>query len=538
MSATRRLRTLVVTGMLVAAAACSQPFPEVVGDVSLEMNPTGRVPLAGLLTFTTDQPARATLTIGDGESSTTVTPKEEFGTEHQLMVLGLRAGRTNTVQIRLESENGDVSQPSVLTIEAPPLPDDFPPITVSLSRPALMEPGYTFMPINSGAEGSSGYLVVIDGTGEVVWWKEREFADVIRLRNGNLLIYYDGDRHKMAEIDMLGNVIRRWHAARVRSKQPEDSIAIDIDSIHHEVLELPSGNFMTLSTELREFADYPTSITDPDAPRQSQMVVGDVIVEFQKGGTIVRQWHLLDLLDPYRLGYNSLSTGFYAEVYAEALDTPPLDVSHGNSLDYLEESDSVILSFRHLDAVARLNLGANRVEWILGDPTGWREPWSNLVFEPAGPIEWFYGQHSADMTPSGTIILYDNGAWGRAQPPNPQQTSESFYSRAVEFELDAVEGTARQIWTFGDLEEDRFWAPAGGDVDWQPQTGNVIVSGIQLVEPDGRIEPQGSNQRRPRVLVTEVTHTDPPEKVWEITIDDPAQAWSLYRSVRMPSLYP
>lgn len=40
------------------------------------------------------------------------------------------------------------------------------------------------------------------------------------------------------------------------------------------------------------------------------------------------------------------------------------------------------------------------------------------------------------------------------------------------------------------------------------------------------------------VTIMEVTHTSPPEKVWEIVIDDKAGGWASYRSERMPSLYP
>ena len=38
--------------------------------------------------------------------------------------------------------------------------------------------------------------------------------------------------------------------------------------------------------------------------------------------------------------------------------------------------------------------------------------------------------------------------------------------------------------------------------------------------------------------ILEVTHDTPSEKVFEIVVDDPAMGWAIYRSQRIPSLYP
>jgi len=303
------------------------------------------------------------------------------------------------------------------------------------------------------------------------------------------------------------------------------------------VLELPSGNFLTISTEARFFQSYPSSTTDSQAPWEPAHIISDVLVEFRRDGSVVRQWNMFDLIDPYRVGYNSLATGFYANAYAEILEEPAPDLTHGNGLVYMAETDSVIFSLRHIDTLVKLNLGENRIEWILGDPTGWKAPWSNLLLHADGPIEWPHGQHAPELTPSGTLILFDNGSWGRAVPPNPQQPEEQNYSRAVEYEIDEAMQSVRQVWTYGDLEDDRFYTWFLGDTDWLSQTGNVLVTtGGQRVSDDGRRA--FGEDGRGTVLITEVLHTEPPEKVWEIVIDDPAQDWTLYRAERMPSLYP
>ncbi|MEZ4548226.1 MAG: aryl-sulfate sulfotransferase [Thermodesulfobacteriota bacterium] len=76
--------------------------------------------------------------------------------------------------------------------------------------------------------------------------------------------------------------------------------------LHHEVFAMENGNFLTLSGELREYPDYPSSTTNPNAPLETAKVVGDVVVEFAPDGTVVNEYHLLDIIDPYRLNYSSL----------------------------------------------------------------------------------------------------------------------------------------------------------------------------------------------------------------------------------------
>ncbi len=63
---------------------------------------------------------------------------------------------------------------------------------------------------------------------------------------------------------------------------------------------MPSGTLMTVSSELRTYDDYPTSSIDPEAPTESATVVGDVLVEFNRDGAVLREVRLLDVLDPFR----------------------------------------------------------------------------------------------------------------------------------------------------------------------------------------------------------------------------------------------
>jgi hypothetical protein len=108
----------------------------------------------------------------------------------------------------------------------------------------------------------------------------------------------------------------------------------------------------------------------------------------------------------------------------------------------------------------------------------------------------------------------------------------------VEYKIDEKAMTVEQVWTFGDEDgADRFYSPFICDVDWLPQTGNVLVTdGGRLMDKDGN--PSGNIfGDRHWARIVEVTHDSPPSKVFELVIDDPSVGWAVFRSDRIPSLY-
>jgi hypothetical protein len=108
------------------------------------------------------------------------------------------------------------------------------------------------------------------------------------------------------------------------------------------------------------------------------------------------------------------------------------------------------------------------------------------------------------------------------------------FSRAVEYAIDPALMTVTQVWEWGGAKDEFFFSAALGDADWLPVTGNVLVT-------DGfRVNPGPPIRRFARLV--EVTRTDPAEKVFEVVLRDPSGqpgvGWRVYRSERLPSLYP
>ena len=88
-------------------------------------------------------------------------------------------------------------------------------------------------------------------------------------------------------------------------------------TFHHDIQEMPSGRLLVLSTEVRRIEDYPTVVDDDAAATVSANVVGDVVVEFARDGSVVNEWKLMDILDVRRLGYDSLGAIWIHWVYLD-----------------------------------------------------------------------------------------------------------------------------------------------------------------------------------------------------------------------------
>ncbi|MBK7935713.1 MAG: aryl-sulfate sulfotransferase [Lewinellaceae bacterium] len=144
--------------------------------------------------------------------------------------------------------------------------------------------------------------------------------------------------------------------------------------------------------------------------------VGFVVQEFDEDHNLIFQWNSNDHIHPSKAylfyGYNPAN----------------FDYCHGNSVT--EDSDGhLLISFRHLNAVYKINRFTGQIIWELGGKT------SSFSF-PNDP--GFSGQHDARRLPNGNIALFDNA--NMAAPPKR--------SRAVEYSLDTVNWIAQKVWEY------------------------------------------------------------------------------------------
>lgn len=503
--------------------------------------------LSAIVEVKTEQPSSVELEVQrDGETVQKVGPTDQ-GADHELNVLGLHA--ETTYDFKLKASTGEDETESVTReFETGSLPDDFPPIKVQTAKPDEAADGIRLMSLyrwkleseGSGYQTGWGMIVGVDESGEVVWYYEADHWtwNAKRLSNGNLA-YIIADE-TIVEIDMMGNEVNRWEAESDLGRSPEN----DSYGIHHSILEKDDGNFLTLSTELREIEGF-------DSQGETSNVIGDVAVEFTRDGEVVDSSTMFDVLSDFHTRRRYGSGG---PKWNDEYGTSTNDWSHANALAFGDDPGTLIASLRHQDWVVKWDRESSELLWRLG-------PEGDFEFPQGSDGEFNYHQHAPKFLENGNLMLYDNGNF-RASVGQ----GEDFYTRAVEYELDASgvdieageKGTVRQVWEY--KNPPKYYAPHVGDADLLPNDTVMIADGGLLEDPSQCIEFTGNdggyrdkyrnrtwqciadpeNLNWARLL--EVTHDDAKEKVLEIWIkdqsDDKPRGYTMYRAEFLESLYP
>jgi hypothetical protein len=502
---------------------------EIIGTPNLTMDPNGVTPLAGVVEFSTDLPSRVTLNISNGVDRWS-REFTDYQTQHYLPVLGLKPSNSYSIEIVITDEdNNQLTVSPSLLANTGPLPDDFPNITVLVSEPSRMESGYTLLdkftrspvglPPDQIPDGTlTKYSMILDNRGSVVWYSVLgPIMDIEQLPNGNLTYKINSG---IIEIDLLGNI--------------QKITPLDTGPLHHEAFLEKSGRILSLTKEAIEVDGYPSSYTDPNAPVENTTIEDNPIVEFSSDGTIVNRWRLSDMLDTKRIGYSS-------RIIHELSGIPAYDWAHANAVIHDPSDDSILVSVRHQDVVIKFSRITGTLQWILGNHSNWPMDLQPFLLTPVGaPFEWQYHQHAHTITPSGNVLMMDNGNF-RASPfdGNTLRLDSENYSRAVEYSIDEENMEIEQYWEYGSQVDQRYYSPSRGDADWMKETGNVLITYADVVFVGGvSSESLGMGAKHTRIV--EVDHTEQANKVFEVAIYNttPASAIITYRSERIPDLYP
>ena len=508
------------------------PPPTITTTPVITLSANSNTPLAATLTLSTDTDTSVTLFISDEVNSWTVNYSSVART-HTLPVRWLHPNRTHSFTVTVTNISGESSVALTDTLTTAPLPADFPLLDITVHDATQMENGFTlFAPLQSPT-----YIIAVDRFGEVAWFLnfiESRVLDFRLIDNGHLLFIQQNCR--IFEVDLDGNIVASWNAnlattdARCNGTLL-DSVTVQMESAHHEVFEMPSGNLLTLSWGDVTGVNYPIS-ESADLGTSLQTIREDIVVEFARDGTIVRQHNIADILDPTRIGYNSVGG--------------VNDWTHGNGIIYDSRDNSYIFSARHQDAIFKFNRDTGDLVWILGTPGGWNQPWLSKVltatnFSGAG---YSWHQHAPEITPEGNLMIFDNGN-NRARPFDLRLPVTFNYSRAVEYSVDEATMGVTQVWEYGSptTAVDVDYTPFIGDADVLPNTGNVLITfgGITRTKDTGVATADiGGSALNARIV--EVTHTAIPEKVFEIYCgtSDPTDSNDcfIYRAEHISNLIP
>ena len=350
-------------------------------------------------------------------------------------------------------------------------------ITFPLSSILAQTPPYTILTTTDGAvpgavvmapiqNSNQIYLCAVDEEGELVFSAHTPARGFIFEPWGDdEFVFYNYSIRKWVTVD--------------QNLTPTDTLGLSIipETDYHDVHRFEDGSYMFVVSEL-VIMDLSSFGGVEDAE-----VIQPWLIHMDVEENILREWHGLDHI-PVNLANN--------------LSYQLVDYLHWNAFD-IDSQGGLLMSFRNISTIARLNPIDWSVDWKLGG--------SGNDFQIDDP-EWggFLNQHDVNDIGGNRILLFDNSTSNGNQPG---------YSRVVEYEVDTVAMTATRGWSYS--HPDEIYAPAQGSVE-RLENGNTLIAwgnahaGQEL-----------------GTLVTEVNNQG--EIVWEIQL---GAYFTVYRARKIP----
>lgn len=272
------------------------------------------------------------------------TPRWDSDGTLDTSVLGLKAGRTYQLRVKLETDDGTVLSSGVWRATLGPRHTLLPAFDVTVAEDGRQVGGFIVLTL---LQADRSWVVAIDREGDYVWWQdvgEGRVAPTVKLaENGTDLLYGSYDN---GQIQDLGEIVRQPIAGgeQVRTRTLMG---------HHDFFEGPGGAMYWLAYETKTF--------DLDGVLTS--FTGDVVLRAAEGSgddaVPALVWNSFDHLPEPEI------------VCSHVEDVMPStgghDWTHSNSLIYDRDADAFIYVPRHLDRVMFIDRSTGDIRWVLGD---------------------------------------------------------------------------------------------------------------------------------------------------------------------------
>ncbi|NNG28081.1 MAG: T9SS type A sorting domain-containing protein [Ignavibacteriaceae bacterium] len=311
-----------------------------------------------------------------------------------------------------------------------------PPITIdSLNNPG---PGYIFMATwdRNIPQMYGNFIFILDNEGQIVdSLRVNGAAFDFKVQPNGLLSY--GVGNFAGALPRPGEEFKYFVMdstfAAVDSFQMKNGYSTDF----HEFLMLPNGHVMLMSFHTIIF-DMSTII--PGGKTDCRLTIA-VLQEQDSDGNVVFEWRDLDHIP--------------ITDSDEDLTGPTVLYTALNGFD-LDDDGNILMSFRHLSEIIKINRATGEVIWRMGSP---RSEFTYVGEHEENAPYYHARQHHIQRLPNGNVTLFDNGEYH--QPP---------YSRAVEYSLDEVNKVATLV------------------SEWRYPNGNIFaaLAGNAQRFPDGR----------------------------------------------------
>jgi len=283
------------------------------------------------------------------------------------------------------------------------LPNSFPDYTFTRYGP--VSPKY-FTASRDWVPLDKQYGMIFDNHGVPIWWIHAPAHDTRVLPSGNILWFNESSSYNQWEIHRLdGSLVRTLNAVGLRADR-------------HDWQPVGNGDYQVGSYVKRSHVDTSAYGGSSDAT-----VIETELQQVSSAGQLVwdwKSWQHISLAETpaYRWPW-AINNGY--------------DIEHWNSIE--PAGNSVIASFRNLDAVYKIDKSTGNIVWKLGGTT---TPESLTV--EGDPNAYPLGaQHDARLLPDGTLTVFDNRT--NVAPSTPE---------AVRFGIDEQQRTATLLQSISD----------------------------------------------------------------------------------------
>jgi hypothetical protein len=398
-------------------------------STSIEVNK--RVPTVVTLSWTSPLASQAWVEYGlDGELDQSTPVSDSCNTDHEVAVLGLKAGRSYSFRPVSMTPGGTRVEGPVRTVDLAAQPPGLPAFEVSRPDAGEEEEGGFVLSSTLGVD--NGWVVILDRDGDPVWFHKADGALSITTtlsgRDHKSILHSQYDVQQRTDV---GGTVRMSLADGEPQLTPTYLA-------HHDFVELPDGQLAWIQLEL--------GTAEVDGEQVS--VAGDRIVEAPEGEDPGEGSTVFSFLEDY-----SDPEPECVHFYADAFGTGAYDWVHANSLMYDDEEGAYYLMSKNLNALFKIDRTRGELIWQLGG--------EGSTLELVGDGQPFTHAHMSHRW-GDSILVFDNG-----YHQNPSR------SRVVEYLIDEENKTYEQVWEYFDPDE-RF-VQLLGDARRLPN-GNTLVS--------------------------------------------------------------
>ena len=342
------------------------------------------------LYFETDMATKVTYTvhvegsdISDFTADAADISGQEFTKTHEFQLIGLVPGETNQVTLTITGQWGKTRQIVTFTVDMPDTSSGYSTrleVEEGDSDQAQADGLFAMMRVN----GYLGYGFFFDNDGVLRYEMVLEGYGLDRL-------LFDGDEiitcvssSKLARIDGLGRVTQVYQ--------------LDGYDLHHDIGFGADGEVLAL-------AEVTGGETVEDRLLSIDLETGAVteLVDFSQ------------LMEPYFETTRPVGPG--DDFFWQAGEW---DWLHLNSVQYMAEDDSVIVSSRETSAIIKVTglHSTPTVDWLAGDERFWEDTaYADLCLTQEGDFVPQYGQHCVEYYADGEedgvyyLALYNNNYW-------------------------------------------------------------------------------------------------------------------------------